>query len=194
MEARHCRLNLFKNLVGYMSESVANQTETKSVKLNNMMRQLLYLFLLFSTAIVANAQPSGDGNEEIQSEYRQKIDIDYSMPDFSTSSLDESVIGTRLAKMLKVLKKNKSNFIFYNYLGLIQAEQIDGLDYCSVKSYKIENVSKHGDVINIKVKTKLNPNAKKIKTANLIISFKQGISDSQTANDLFSNLTDYIKD
>jgi hypothetical protein len=116
------------------------------------------------------------------------------MPDFSTSSLDESVIGTRLAKMLKVLKKNKSNFIFYNYLGSIQAEQIDGLDYCSVKSYKIENVSKHGDVINIKVKTKLNPNAKKIKTANLIISFKQGISESQAANDLFSDLTDYIKD
>ena len=159
-----------------------------------MMRKLLYLFLLFSTAIVANAQPSGEGNEEIQSEYRQKIGIDYSMPDFSTSSLDESVIGTRLAKMLKVLEKNKSNFIFYNYLGSIQAEQIDGLDYCSVKSYKIENVSKHGDVINIKVKTKLNPNAKKIKTADLIISFKQGISDSQAANDLFSDLTGYIKD
>ena len=69
------------------------------------MRKLLYLFLLFSTAIVAKAQPSGEGNEEIQSEYRQKIGIDYSMPDFSTSSLDESVIGTRLAKMLKVLKK-----------------------------------------------------------------------------------------
>ena len=96
------------------------------------MRKLLYLFLLFSTAIVANAQPSYEGNEEIQSEYRQKIGIDYSMPDFSTSSLDESVIGTRLAKMLKVLKKNKSNFIFYNYLGSIQAEQIDGLDYCIV--------------------------------------------------------------
>lgn len=133
-------------------------------------------------------------DETRKTELRQEIGIDYSMPDFNTSSINEKVIGTRLAKMLKYLDGNTNNYNVYSYLSSIQCEQIEGLNYVTVESYKIKNISKQGDVITIMLKTKLKQNAKNIKSADLLITFDKGVSESQAANDLFCDLGRFIKD
>ena len=96
--------------------------------------------------------------------------------------------------MLKYLDGNTNNYNVYSYLSSIQREQIEGLNYVTVESYKIKNISKQGDVITIKLKTKLKQNAKNIKSADLLITFNKGVSESQAANDLFCDLGRYIKD
>lgn len=149
--------------------------------------------MLLMAALCVSAQ--GVQNDEARkAELRQAIGIDYSMPDFNTSSINEKVIGTRLAKMLRYLDQNTSNYNVYSYLSSIQRGQIEGLNYVTVESYKIKNISKQGDVITIKLKTKLKENAKNIKSADLLITFDKGVSESQAANDLFCDLGRYIKD
>lgn len=152
-----------------------------------MMTMLLMAVACVSAQIVQN-------DETRKTELRQEIGIDYSMPDFNTSSINEKVIGIRLAKMLRYLDGNTNNYNVYSYLSSIQREQIEGLNYVTVASYKIKNISKQGDVITIKLKTKLKQNAKNINSADLLITFDKGVSDSQAVNDLFRDLGRYIKD
>lgn len=156
------------------------------------MKKLILICLLFFTALTLYAQTSSLTEEE-KSELRQRIGIDYSISDFNTSSINEKVIGTRLAKMLKYLDGNTNNYNVYSYLSSIQREQIEGLNYVTVESYKIKNISKQGDVITIKLKTKLKQNAKNIKSADLLITFDKGVSESQAANDLFCDLGRYAR-
>ena len=96
--------------------------------------------------------------------------------------------------MLKYLDGNTNNYNVYSYLSSIQREQIEGLNYVTVESYKIKNIAKQGDIITIKLKTKLKQNAKNIKSADLLITFDKGVSESQAANDLFCDLGRYTKD
>ena len=149
--------------------------------------------MLLMAALCVSAQ-GAQNDEARKAELRQTIGIDYSMPDFDTSSINEKVIGTRLAKMLKYLDGNTNNYNVYSYLSSIQREQIEGLNYVTVESYKIKNISKQGDVITIMLKTKLKQNAKNIKSADLLITFDKGVSESQAANDLFCDLGRFIKD
>ena len=129
-----------------------------------------------------------------QVELRKKIGIDYSMPDFSTSRIDGKVIGERLAKMLKKLEDSGNDYVFSQRISIIQAEQIDDLNYVKVEKFSVNRISKAGDVITIKAKTKLAPNSAKIKNAEVAFIFYKGISESISVNDLFSDLNRYIKD
>jgi hypothetical protein len=61
------------------------------------MKKLLLISVLFLAAIAAPAQPFP--TEDAQTiELREKLGIDYSMPDFSTSKVDGDIIGIRLSK------------------------------------------------------------------------------------------------
>lgn len=68
-----------------------------------MIKKLFLFALLLMACANVNAQTSSRSEDEKAIEYRQKIGIDYSMPDFNTSSLNGKVIGERLAKMLQFL-------------------------------------------------------------------------------------------
>ena len=57
--------------------------------------------MLYTISI--SAQTTQQSEEARTAELREKIGIDYSMPDFNTSSLNGKVIGERLAKMLQFL-------------------------------------------------------------------------------------------
>lgn len=151
------------------------------------MNKLILTCILLFTALAAPAQTSTSAQEP-----RQPIDIDYSMPDFSTSKIDCKVIGVRLAKMLKLLLDNESDFYYHNCVSHIQQDQLEGLDFVMVESFKVINISKKGDVITILFKTKLKPNKKQIKKSQIQISFDKGYSDNQTAQDLFFTLGGYI--
>lgn len=85
-----------------------------------MMIKKLFLFaLLLIASANVNAQASSQGEDEKTIEYRQKIGIDYSMPDFNTSKIDGKVIGTRLAKMLTLLMNRYDDYVFNQRVSFI---------------------------------------------------------------------------
>ena len=157
------------------------------------MKKLILIYVLLFTALTLSAQTSSL-TEARKAELRQKIGIDYSMPDFNTSSINGKVIGDRLAKMLKKLEDRADDYVFNQRISFIQCEQLENVNYVKVEKLRINKIIKVGDVITIKANTKLAPNSAKIKNADLIFVFDKGITKSQAANDLFSDLSRYIKD
>lgn len=153
---------------------------------------LTALLMLFTISI--SAQTTQESKEARTAELREKIGIDYSMPDFNTSSLNGKVIGERLAKMLQLLQDRYDDYALNQRISYFQCEQIENLLYVKIEKFKITNISKQGDVITIKAKTKLSPNSAKIKNAVMKMSFDKGVSESTSINDLFADLSRYIKE
>lgn len=141
-----------------------------------------------------SAQTTQQSEDARTVELRQKLGIDYSMPDFSTSRIDGKVIGERLAKMLQQLQSKYNDCVLNQYLSLIQCEQIENLNYVSVEKLNITRISKVGDVITIEAKTKLSNNTAKVKNAKLTFVFDKGVSESTSVNDFFKDLARYIKE
>jgi hypothetical protein len=141
-----------------------------------------------------SAQTTQQSEDARTAELRQKLGIDYSMPDFSTSKIDGKVIGERLAKMLQKLQSKYDDCVLNQNISLIQCEQIENLNYTTVEKLNITRISKVGDVITIEAKTKLGNNAAKVKNAKLSFVFNKGVSESTSVNDLFKDLGRYIKD
>ena len=149
-----------------------------------MIKKLFLLTLLSVVSIAISAQTNTQEDTPEIIELRNKIGIDYSIPDFNTSSLNGKLIGERLAKMLQLLQNRFDDYVFNQRISFIQCEQIENL----VEKFKITKISKSGDVITVKAKTKMSPNSAKVKKAEMIFVFNKGISDSQAINDLFSDL------
>lgn len=147
--------------------------------------------MLSALSINAQMQQSEDART---AELREKLGIDYSMPDFSTSKIDGRVIGERLAKILQQLQSRYNEYTLNQYVSLIQCEQIEKLSYAVVEKLNITRISKVGDVITIESKTKLGNNAAKVKNGKLSFVFNKGVSESTSVNDLFKDLGRYIKD
>ena len=120
--------------------------------------------------------------------------IDYSMPDFSTGSINGKVIGSRLAKMLTLLQTYSQDFSWSNRIAAICCEQKDNLVFVTVERFKIKNISKHGDVITVTANVRLSKNAAGLKNTDIHMTFDKGISDSQKVNDLFSDLFRYTEE
>lgn len=158
------------------------------------MKKLLLVFCLLFGATNVTAQTKQQSEDARTIELRQKLGIDYSMPDFSTSKIDGKVIGERLAKLLQQLKGKYDDSVLNQYISFIQCEQIENLNYAIVEKLNITRISKVGDVITIEAKTKLGNNAAKVKNANLTFVFNKGVSESISVNDLFKDLGRYIKE
>ena len=153
---------------------------------------LMTMLMLFSQSL--SAQTTQQSEDARTVELRQKLGIDYSMPDFSTSKIDGKVIGERLAKLLQQLQDKYDNCVLNQYISLIQCEQIENLNYATVEKLHITRISKVGDDITIEAKTKLSNNAAKVKNAKLTFVFDKGVSESTSVNDLFKYLGRYIKE
>ena len=153
---------------------------------------LMTMLILFTQSL--SAQTTQQSEDARIVELRQKLGIDYSMPDFSTSKIDGKVIGERLAKLLQQLQSKYDNCVLNQYISLIQCEQIENLNYATVEKLHITRISKVGDDITIEAKTKLSNNAAKVKNAKLTFVFDKGVSESISVNDLFKNLDRYIKE
>ena len=158
-------------------------------------KRLIFMALVLMLPVALLAQNAVQIDETKAAEYRQLINLDYSMPDFNTTKVDGKVIGERLAKMLQILARDTNPYSTnLNYLGSIQAEQMEELQYVKIESYKIKSISKRGDVITILMQTKLQHNAKNIKKAELKLVFDKGVSDCQKANELFATLGRYVQE
>lgn len=158
------------------------------------MKKILFITLLMLFTVSMSAQTIQQSEDARTAELRQKIGIDYSMPDFSTSRLDGKVIGDRLAKMLKQLQDRYDDYVFNQRISYIQCEQIDELQFVKIEKFTISKISKSGDVITITAKTKLAPNSANLKNAEMKFIFDKGVSENSSINDLFSDLGRYIKD
>lgn len=124
-------------------------------------------------------------------EMRQQIGINYSMPDFKTKKIDGTIIGTHLAGMLNLLQKYCNDGTYNWKLAAIVKEQKGMVTQVSIDKLKITEISKEGDVIFVKMSTKLSKNAEGIKNADIVVVFDKGVSESQTVNSLFSYLSRY---
>lgn len=150
--------------------------------------------LVSFTSISAQSAAELTKEQQYKASVRQQLALDYSMPDYSTSSINAKVMGPRLAKMLEYIRDNYQQFSILNALSMIQSSQVEGLNYGMVKMMKLKSVTKQGNVIRIVYKTTLEPNNLNLKSSQLTLSFIDGVSEDKTVNDFFCNISRYIKD
>ena len=163
------------------------------------MRQYLIIMLLLigaAESVPAYAQSTwgNTSDDQYNAEVRQTLNLDYSMPDYHTGKIDPKVMGPRLAMLLEELCSKYKESVNNSYLSTIQCQQIEGLDYCTIKEMKLDDVSKTGNTISIRFKTTLNKNPLNIKKSDLTITFVDGVSESKYANSLFMTISKYLKE
>ena len=142
----------------------------------------------------ANKQTDAEKLTEYQNRVRRVLQLDYSMPDYSTRKIDAKVTGERLAKILiKTLEMSKSQSNL-GMLSVMQGRQIDGLDYCAIKGIKLDRVVKQGSEITIIFNTTLDKNVLNLNKTKLAFRFIDGVSEDVATNDFFINVCRYIKD
>jgi len=152
------------------------------------------LALAMSFTVNADEKLTKEQRDSIRMEaYRQEIALDYSMPDYSTSKFDESIMGERLAKLLRNLDKNKEQLGNKQAIAEILCSQTEDLSYCTVKKFKILDVTKRGDTITIGIKAWLEPNSAHISDTKLDLIFVKGVSEIMRTNDLFVSLSNTIR-
>ena len=159
------------------------------------MKQILFILLLSVGVLTTFAQNSAElsKQEQYNQEVRSKLLMDYSIPDFSTSKLDPKIIGDSLSKMLRKLQDNSHDSYFNHKLSHIVCEQNPTLKYVTIDKFSIKNISKSGHVMTIKANAMLDKVTAGVKTAEIVMSFDNGVSNSQTINELFSYLGRYCR-
>lgn len=157
-------------------------------------KKLLLVVLSLLVSVAMPAQVSVRVDKASAEEYRQQINLDYSMPDYITAKVDSGIIGKRLASMLQMLLQSTPGSTYYRYLSFIQAEQLDENPYVRVSSFSLKSVFKKGNEIMIILNTKLDSNIKGIKKAELAMRFYDSVSESHYTDELFSALARYAKE
>ena len=132
------------------------------------------------------------GDTEV-SELRQKIGLDYSMPDYSVKKIDERVIGPRLAFILNHIVSHNSENIHSTMLSPLLREQNENLRYVSPTKVKVMAITKQDNEISILLKIWLRSNGENLSAIDVPITFIDGISNSDAANRLFMNISRLYK-
>lgn len=160
------------------------------------MKKLLLLFFLLLGAGTLSAQSNWAivSDARYKSDVRQKLRLDYSMPDYQTDKIDPQVMGPRLAKILEALWGPSQKDIKFSILSKIQSQQIEGLDYCTINKVMLDSVSKSGNMVTIHLKTTLDKNPLNIKDTDLLMSFVDGVSENRNVNTLFTTIDNYVKE
>ncbi len=163
-----------------------------------MIKKITFVcLLLLATTTTLHAQANWAINHVTEQQYnqeiREKLALDYSMPDFTTHKLDSEVIGSRLSSMLHGLLDNYQHTDYLSYLSQVQCNQIEGLDYCTIEAIKLKEVTKSDNKITVHFNTTLAHNPRGIKKSDLLISFVDGVSTNKIINALFTNICNYMK-
>ena len=153
------------------------------------MKKFLAIILLGLSALTLQAQ-NNNQEEDVQEVWtRNRIGIDYSIPDFSTKRIDASIIGDHLADMLTLLRSQYKENAYYRRLISIMREQQDFLVTPEIKKFVITGITKKGDVITVHTKYTLTKNEEGIKTLDIPFVFDKGVSESYSVNSLFMALS-----
>lgn len=163
-----------------------------------MMKHILITLPLLLGATNLSAQSSwrtsSSMDEQYKAEVRRELQLDYSMPDYSTHKIDAKVIGSRLATILFKLNENYRQRINMDFLNIVLTNQIEGLSYAQIKKMKLDEVTKIGNTIMITYKTDLQPNNLGLKNAPLTFRFVDSVSDDKSTNDIFCMVCRYINE
>lgn len=160
------------------------------------MKHILITLFLFLGAMDISAQSSAEVSkqEQYKQEVREKFQLDYSLPDYSTSKIDAKVMGPRLAKILENICEKYQQYTNLSALSVIQSDQVEGLSYGRVKKMKLNNVRKQGNEIIIRFNTILESNNLNLKKSQIVFRFNEGVSEDVSTNDFFLNICRYIKE
>lgn len=152
------------------------------------------LFLMLSLVMSAQLRTGYQTDSVRNAEYRKKIAIDMSVPDFETKKIDGKVMGTHLASLLEFLLENYHQGTYNMQISEIVKEQNEALEklYFSIKKMEFVSAKKTGDEINIYMKVWPAKNTANVKQTDLTIHFKDGIGDNLNVNGLFSNMSRYV--
>ena len=161
-----------------------------------MMKKILFICVIFLSALSVPAQTTPQGEDEKAIEVRQKIGIDYSVPDYDVKKPDAKVMGWRLAKMLQKLEQNYQQGVYNRMLASIRSEILEEprIRYIAVNKMKILKVKKVGEVITISISTSSKNETLGKLNHEFDIKFVKGVSDYDTVNQLFSDLSRYVKE
>ena len=155
------------------------------------------MLLLSATLSAQSHQPSDLRHQpsDRMAAYREAIGLDMSVPDFSTKKIDAKVMGTRLAGILEYLLENFHQGIYESYFARILSEQHEALHnkYFDIKKLKFVSAAKKGKELTILMKIWPDKNTRDVKQVDLAIHFVDGVSESQTANELFTYLSRYVQ-
>lgn len=157
---------------------------------------LLALFTELPLTISAQIKISHLSDSAKVAEYREKICLDYSMPDFSVSSIDEGKMGSRLASLLHFYEEVNNQDTYIRWIGTILKEQYEAFEhsYAEVKKQKLAKAYKLGNEITVIYKLWLDKNRANLKQVEIRYHFKDGVSESCTVNDMFSHISHYVQE
>ena len=136
---------------------------------------------------------SNEKQELYNAKVRETLALDYSMPDYSVKKIDAKVMGPRLAYILTKLNEVYKQETYLYQLDFIQSEQIEGLNYTTIKGIKLDRVIKEGNNIKVQYITTLGMNSLGLKKGVLKFVFIDGVSDNRSINDLLCNICRYVK-
>lgn len=154
--------------------------------------KIIIAALLFILPSVCFAQ-ANTNDEEYKTRVRNALQLDYSMPDYTTSKIDVKVMGPRLAAILNKIMESRGQQTTIATLSVIQTRQVEGLSYGRIKDLKLDKVSKQGNELTISFITALDRNNLNLKKSRLVFSFIDGVSEDVALNDFFINICRYIK-
>ena len=164
------------------------------------MKKILFTLclLLGATTLAAQSHQTSDISpqpSDRMAAYREAIGLDMSVPDFSTKKIDAKVMGTRLAGILEYLLENFHQVIYESYFARILSEQHEALHnkYFDIKKMKLLSVSKKDNEIIIVYKVWPENNPANVKQAEVMFDFVDGVSESQTTNELFATMSRYVQ-
>ena len=128
-------------------------------------------------------------------EYREKIGLDYSMPDYSVTTIDEKKIGSRLANILRYYEEVNDQNMIRRKMATILVEQNEAFEYSyfEIKKQKLMKIEKSADDITIIYRLWLDKNPANLKQVDIQYHFKDGVSESNTVNELFSHMSHYAQ-
>ena len=162
------------------------------------MKQILLLLFLLLGAGAANlsAQSSWTTTNEDQykSDIRQKLNLDYSMADYSVKKIDERKMGSHLANILRYFEENGTRGTLTPWIGSILSEQNQSFKnrYIELKKLKLQKASKTGNEITIIYHATLQGSADLPSQADLTFHFLDGVSESKPVNEMFSYISRYV--
>ena len=117
------------------------------------------------------------------------------VPDFETKKIDVKMMGPRLAGILEYLLENYTQGTYSRLIPLMIGEQVEELKqaYFNIKKMKFVSATKKDNEITILMKVWPGKNTKDIKQADLTIHVNDGVSESQSTNELFSYMSRYVQ-
>lgn len=153
------------------------------------------LMLMAPLAMSAQLRTGYQTDSVRNAEYRKKIAIDMSVPDFETKKIDGKVMGTHLASLIEFLLENYHQGTYNMQISEIVKEQNEALEklYFNIKKMEFVSAKKTGDEINIYMKVWPVKNEAKVKQTVLTIHFKDGVGDNTNVNSLFSSMSRYVQ-